>query len=241
VCPSPKGLDPESCKMVCRAVSNNKNLRVLRISVKEPIAADTLYNVAASSSSLKKLYVAGSFSDAGVARLAQHLRTNTTLTTLHLSLPPTTTGRPSPGCLDAFAPIAQVLDAHNITLENVTLDRATPGSDVAGRIHRLLLRNRRIRQALVCLQPRAYHVSPPGLVPAALGRVSRFPTLLYRFLRQGNWSELSGRLLLRRHGGSEHGRKMRGRRMGSRDGDVTSPTRRQIVRTHPADPRAHGT
>jgi hypothetical protein len=61
---------------------------------------------------------------------------------------------------------------------------------VTREINELLHRNRRIQKALEYLHPRRYHVAPTSLWPTALGMVSSLPTLLFRFLRQGDLNAL---------------------------------------------------
>jgi hypothetical protein len=192
-------MDAYSCQIICRAASQCKNLGALKIRANE-IGDDMLDNVAASSSSLNEVWVEGAFSEASVANLATHLRTNTTMTRLFLFH--TTRVPPSSEEAERFWPIATVLGTYNFTLEDAVVDLERPGSAVVEKIHELVLRNRRTRTALDHWQPRSYHVAPAGLWPCALGMVSRFPTLLYRFVRQGDLNELCDRLLLQRRGGS---------------------------------------
>jgi hypothetical protein len=192
-------MDADSCQIICRAASQCKNLGALKIRANE-IRNDMLDNVAASSSSLSEVWVEGAFSEASVANLATQLRTNTTMTRLFLFH--TTRAPPSSEEAERFRPIANVLDTFNFTLKDVVVDLERPGSAVVEKIHELVLRNRRIRTALEHWQTRSYHVAPAGLQPTVLGRVSRFPTLLYRFVRQGDLNELCDRLLLQRRGGS---------------------------------------
>jgi hypothetical protein len=178
-------------------VPHATSLRWLRIEVADRLA-DTLDQVAVSSS-LKHLAVefGNPVSDETVVRIITQLRTNTTLTSLSLTQP---TFRPWMDRPELFRPIASVLDTYNFTLKTVELAPSLAGSAVVLRINDLLRRNRRIRRALQrLLQPRGCRASPPPtLLPEALGTVSSFPTLLYRFLRKGDLTKLSDLLLFRR-------------------------------------------
>jgi hypothetical protein len=108
-----------------------------------------------------------------------------------------------PDSLD-HQPWIELLGSYNYSLRILeestalfSLSRPNPPHD---KVVALLRRNERIRQALDDLQD--YHVSPSVLWPSVLGMVSGLPTLLYRFLRQGDVNALVDLLISRsQHGG----------------------------------------
>ena len=172
--------------------------------------ADTLDQVA-SSSTLRELVVAvDNFSDACVASIAKEMRTNTAMESIVLV---EAAQDPSGQQSRPFLPIAQTLETYNFTLQNVMWFGADYGPDMPRRHpdHDFLVsvmdRNRRIRRALEQLQ--GYHVAPTNsLWPRVLGVFSPLPTLLFGFLRKGEVN-LLGSLLQR--DGSARGHKKRGR------------------------------
>jgi hypothetical protein len=178
-------LEVGSCQVICHAAA--KTLRVLNINAKE-VHEDTLGDAAAASSPLTELSVSGSFTFESVATIARQLRTNTTLTGLELL----SGADPDP----TFWPLAKMLDTYNFTLVWVSLARGRAGSDMVRTISDLLRRNRRIRTTILeHLPSRGYCMAPAGLWPTALGRISSFPTLLYRFLRAGSVDSVNDRLV----------------------------------------------
>jgi hypothetical protein len=206
--PSPRrGLEAVYCKLICQAVRHNTNLRVLNLGVKETFA-DTVDQVA-SSSTLRELVVsAEDLSDECVASIATQLRTNTTMQLIFLCK----AAKALPGHRSRpFRPIMETLETYNFTLQNATWNWEDPQQDaLRGNDHNFLVnvmgRNKRIHRALEQLQ--GYHVAPVILWPRVLGMVSPLPTLLYRFLRKGDVNTLSS--LLERDG-SATGQKKRGR------------------------------
>lgn len=172
--------------------------------------ADTLDQVA-SSSTLRELVVSvDDLSDACVASIAKEMRTNTAMESIVLV---EAAQDPSGQQARPFLPIAQTLETYNFTLQNVMWFGADYGPDMPRRhpdhdfLVSIMDRNRRIRRALEQLQ--GYHVAPTNsLWPRVLGVVSPLPTLLYRFLRKGDVILLCS--LLQRDG-SARGHKKRGR------------------------------
>jgi hypothetical protein len=93
---------------------------------------------------------------------------------------------------EAGGELEDLLDRHNFTLREVTiLNGRHPRQR---RVNELLRRNAGVRAANEQLEARQYAVALP-LLPAAAGRVRRFPTLLYRLLRRGNVGALADQLV----------------------------------------------
>jgi hypothetical protein len=213
--PSPRrGLEAVYCKLICQAVRHNTNLRVLNLGVKETFA-DTVDQVA-SSSTLRELVVsAEDLSDECVASIATQLRTNTAMQLIFLCK----ATKALPGHQShPFRPIMETLETYNFTLQNATWHWEDPQQDaLRGTDHNFLVsvmgRNTRIHRALEQLP--GYHVAPTILWPRVLGMVSPLPTLLYRFLRKGDVNTLCS--LLERDG-SATGQKKRGRAIDHGDG-----------------------
>jgi hypothetical protein len=226
------GLDADSCKLICRAASSSRNLRDLDIRVKE-VLADTLDNVAASSSPLLDLTVRVDdlISHECVARLARQLRTNTTMT--RLVFQPRRRYLPAePRDPDLFRPIEEVLETYNVTLESVVVlesdaDRPTAAQ---ARMDDLLRRNRHVEHALTMWQQRPGSGNPGErslslLAPQLLALAGRLPTLLYhRLLRRGDASELCQLVVHRRAAGA----KKRGRETAARLDVKDEPTQEKV-------------
>jgi hypothetical protein len=158
---------------------------------------------------------------AGRSCLAQQLRTNTTtLEELHIATTPTVSTYVAdddgywvrstrPGMSYCYIPWMELRETYNFSLRRLTevytlgMD-GTPPNMVADRITACLRRNGRIRQGLGRLG--GYQVPQAGLLPRVLDLVSGLPTLVYRFLRQGDLSTI-GTLLLARQSGPGYGRK----------------------------------
>jgi hypothetical protein len=140
--------------------------------------------------------------DGFVARIARgSFRTNTTMTALALSDAANVwpTERAGIGL-----PIVELLETYNCTVDEIRLARNGAGGGVEETIDKLLRRNRRIRRALDRLDPKSTYVAPPNRLPEGLGLLSSFPTLLHRFLRQGDVDASVNCLVLRGgHPGNE--------------------------------------
>jgi hypothetical protein len=179
--------------------------------VKESFA-DTLDQVA-SSSTLRELVVAvDNFSDACVASIAKEMRTNTAMESIVLV---EAAQDPSGQQSRPFLPIAQTLETNNFTLQNVTvcglgqtMDRICRGG-IPTTTFLSASWTGTAGSAARSSSCRGYHVAPTNsLWPRVLGVFSPLPTLLYRFLRKGEVN-LLGSLLQR--DGSARGHKKRGR------------------------------
>jgi hypothetical protein len=125
------------------------------------------------------------------------LRTNVGLQalTLRYEIPP---GR--------LAIVVDLVRTYNFSLHRLVLTHA-PDYEQLG-INRILESNGRVRQDWVRLQDQAApHTALPALLPEALARIGRFPTLVFRFLRDpGNAAILSGL--------AEQGHRRKGPRAG---------------------------
>jgi hypothetical protein len=204
--------DAESCAVLGQSASRASSLRLFHIRGAD--FPDGALDSLVASASLRHLGVTTvrRFRNEAVASIAMQLRTNTTLIDLSLERDgPEETGQPSLGeeGAELFRPLASVLETYNFTLTTVELGMALAETAVVATIRELLHRNRPIQAALEQLAPRNYHVAPTCLWPTALGRVSRFPTLLYRILRRGDVNEVGDRLG-RRIGGQTRGRATAG-------------------------------
>jgi hypothetical protein len=184
------GLDPDSCRLLCRSVPENIHLRALTLVPVAELRADTLEGVAAPSSPLHDLDVGVTrpMSDESLIGLARELKTNTTLRRLTLvevaEVP--LEGRRS----HLFRPLEQVLETYNFTLEVVDVTQLHATHRAAQRrMDALLRRNWGIRSALEALQrldpARRDHPRLLRIAPEVLAAAGRLPTLLYRFLRRG--------------------------------------------------------
>jgi hypothetical protein len=176
------GLRAANGKIICDAVSSRTtSLRELEIQVNE-VLPDTLDVAAGPSSPLLELIVRvrKPLSCEGVAGLARQLRTNTTMMRLCLRLQ----GGESPSTERPdllFQPIEEVLERSNSTLEIEEVSRAKPPPAAQTRLDELLRQTRNAKCSLTMLERESQ-----GLSPRAFALAGCRPTLLYRFLRQGD-------------------------------------------------------
>jgi hypothetical protein len=175
------GLRAANCKLICDAASSSTSLRELEMQV-NGVHPDTLDDVAGPSSPLLDLIVRvrTPLSRECVASLARQLRTNTTMIRLCLRLEGGEI--PSMDRPDLFRSIEEVLETSNSTIEIVEVSRAKPPPAAQTRLDELLRQTRHAKCSLAMLERESQGL----LSPRAFALAGCRPTLLYRFLRQGD-------------------------------------------------------
>ena len=177
------GLDASDLKLICQALPRNTKLRTF-IAKTKGVLPDTLDSVASSSSLRHVMVYSGStFPDDCLASIARQLKTNTAMDRLYLRRMENDSAFYRP---ERFRPLEEVLETYNVTLRTVVVEGSIPRWDEQEYVDNLLRRNARIHQAIEQLKPQDYHVTSTVLVPNVFEMVSGIPTLLYRFLRNGN-------------------------------------------------------
>jgi hypothetical protein len=192
------------CQSILRSLSENTHLEGLAIRPRW-VNDDTLCLASESAPALRALHVSGHFPPGGAESLARQLRTNTTLVELRLWVMDLRDFEALVGDLKL------VVTTYNFTIRSLrfepppsTLPWRWP-SELTG-IAARLRRNDRIHQALeqfpayreapaaVCPQALEPLPTPRGawtvLLPGMMGMVCDLPTLLFRFLRKSDISDL---------------------------------------------------
>jgi hypothetical protein len=199
------GLDAGGCKRICDSVVSNEHLRSL--SIWGEIAVDTVVEALGEKSQLRQLLFTADWSVEAFVALIERLKTNTVLKVLVLS------------AVDAFPSsmplnlLEDLLTTHNITLQHVAIQQWAGTDDglafhpATVPIRALLQRNASLRAADAQLQTQQYSIAP-DLLPEAIERVGRVPTLLYRLLRRGNLDALAEQVQ-GTHGRKRHGQNLR--------------------------------
>jgi hypothetical protein len=199
------GLDAAGCKRICDSVVGNEHL--LLLSIWGELGMDTLVEALGEKSQLRELYFTANWTVEAFVALIERLKTNTVLEVLVL------------GAEDVFPSsmpfnlLEDLLTAHNITLQQFAI-RQWAGTDdelafypATVPIRALLRRNASLRAADAQLQTLQYIIAP-DLLPEAMERVGRVPTLLYRLLRRGNLDALAEQVQ-GTHGRKHHGYNLR--------------------------------
>jgi hypothetical protein len=185
----------DSCRVLLDAVAHNAHLR--RLYVEDPllridVGATTI--ALGPGSTRPSLNLTGRFTPEGLADLLFRLRTNESLEWLDVRMVPNPVSTFQRGLVE------ELLLTYNCTLkfarfidEDALADRAAEE-----RFQSFLLRNRAVSIAREHLESRNYAIGPAAAWPRVLERVSRFPTLLYRFLRRVNAPGLAEHVSLSR-------------------------------------------
>jgi hypothetical protein len=185
-------LDADGCKRICDSIQENEHLRGLSLGQWFYPRADTFVHALSKRSTLTSLFVRANWSVVGFSSLVECLRANETLEELDLE-----------GELMShdqafdYNLVEELLTTYNFTLQRFAMRRVYDDMNegmyipAQGWINALLKRNDSVREANAQLQARQYHIGQRSIWPEAMGRVSRMPTLLYRFLRKGNADALA--------------------------------------------------
>jgi hypothetical protein len=187
----------EGMKLICDAVGHNPNLRKL-VNSNDIAPCPVLYDQALGAGS-RLIDLECHIDSLELLRsMVERLKVNRVLQRLVLAHYDYRRLLHQPLCQrsvltpEAGGELEDLLDRHNFTLREVTiLNGRHPRQP---RVNELLRRNAGVRAANEQLEARQYAVALP-LLPAAAGRVRRFPTLLYRLLRRGNVGALADQLV----------------------------------------------
>jgi hypothetical protein len=188
----------DDCQKIFGSLRHNTTLRRLEVLVYE-VYDDVL--ILPSPSTIRCLRIEiRKFTKKGKSILAKQLNTNAVLEELHIV-------HPNDRARD-HRPWVEMLESHNYALRVLSEgrrdgDREGPTYVTDERIVACLRRNERIHQALDQLQG-TYHVSPVALGPRVWGVVSKFPPLLYTFVRRGDVNALADLLLAQQQRGGDH-------------------------------------
>lgn len=174
-------LNGDSLQQICDAVPFRPNLRALHFAgfVEAVIRSDTLVGALGPTSSLRTFKVCARFTKDGVMSVVQALKRNETLQHLELL-------RIIEGMNDlVHDEFRMLLTHHNFTLRRISLffwrelDNET-------QLRAIMRRNVLVQGVHDHLKYVKYEFELYKLWPIVLGVMSRFPTLLLRFLRRGN-------------------------------------------------------
>jgi hypothetical protein len=191
-------LDGDALRRICDCVPVRPKLTSFRFagSANEAvIRPDTLAGALGPASSLVALEVCATWTHEGLVAAVRLLRTNETLRHLEMLRLGEEGGggggdnNPSELVLAEFY---DLLWHHNFTLRRVTLfcwrERASDAP-----IRAALKQNSPIQRDDERWKERGggYHLEPATVWPVVMGRMSRIPTLLYRFLRRDNLQSLA--------------------------------------------------
>jgi hypothetical protein len=163
----------EGCKMLCDGVLQNAHLRELWVAHVDTAA---FAPAVSRGSPLERLTIGIDWTEEGFFSLVEGLRTNERMKRVKFFFrgwPP----YESPALLE------DLVLRHNFTLRGLVFDKHDMLQD---RIDDLLKRNAIVRKTNRRLARRQYRVARRSVWPEVLGRVSRMPSLVYRFLRRGN-------------------------------------------------------
>jgi hypothetical protein len=200
----------EGLKLICDSTSHNEHLQGLglgpalfshRFRYGPRCSADLLDQALGSGSRLVEIDTNLPVTPEMFSSIVQRLKKNQVLERLVVK----------PECFVAltggsFAELENLLLHHNYTLLEVTINRRRWGADslprrtvervnkLQRRVDELLRRNATARAASGLVMSRQFCAGRPSVVPLALERISRFPHLLNRFLRDGDLGELAKRL-----------------------------------------------
>jgi hypothetical protein len=208
-------MNKDDCQKIFWSLRHNTTLRRLEVLVFE-VYDDVLILPPPSTIRCLRIEIRN-FTKKGKSILAKQLTTNAVLEELHIV-------HPNDRSHD-HRPWIEMLESHNYALRVLSEgrrydDREGPTYVTDERVVACLRRNERIRQALEQLQG-TYHVSPVELGPRVWGMVSKFPTLLYAFVRRGDVNALADLLLAQQQRGGDH---IKG----------NAPKKRRLPRTSPS-------
>jgi hypothetical protein len=191
-------MNKDDCQQIFGSLQHNTTLRRLEVLVYR-VYDDVLILPPPSTIRCLRIEIRN-FTKKGKSILAKQLTTNAVLEELHIV-------HPNDRARD-HRPWIEMLESHSYALRVLSEgrrydDREGPTHVTDERIVACLRRNERIRQALDELQG-TYHVSPMVLLPSVWGMVSKFPTLLYTFVRRGDVNALADLLLAQQQRGGDH-------------------------------------
>jgi hypothetical protein len=181
-------LDPASCTRLVQSAAKSRDL--LQLTVGESpgtltITEDMWADGAMSKATIRVLSFGAGWTDGGLVELFRQLRANVSLEFLDI--------RKEVSKERLFELLEELLSAYNFTIEQVGDNNRLPSAH-RRRIDALLRRNQGVRTMNRQLMSRNYHVGEPRLWPRVLHDIGAFPTLVYRFLRQGNAVSLADQL-----------------------------------------------
>jgi hypothetical protein len=174
-------LDGDALKQICDCFPDRSSLRCFHFtaSVEAVVTSDTLVGALGPASSLETLKVCARWTHEGLVSAVQALRTNETLQDIELLR--VLEGR-NELVRDEFC---KLLSRYNFTLRRTSLFFGQEVEHEAA-IRAMVEQNRPIQRVHEHLKLMGYQFELYKLWPAVMGSMSRFPTLLYRFLRRGN-------------------------------------------------------
>jgi hypothetical protein len=181
-------LEASGCALLVQSAAASRDLWACTVvdcprtlTINEETWAD---DAMSGASSMRVLSIGAGWTDRGLSELFRQLRANVSLESLNIQ------GDVSEGLL--FGLLEELLSTYNFTIERVGGVRLPSGH--RRRIDALLRRNQGVRTMNDQLQSRNYHVGEPKLWPRVLHDIGAFPTLVHRFLRQGNAVALADQL-----------------------------------------------
>jgi hypothetical protein len=192
-------LDSAAYKLICDSIAVNGHVEEFMIIDCFQACSDTFLEALSERSSLALLTLYVRWTVDSFTSFFECLRPNVKLVYLMLVLDDSVKSV-------ALDLIENVLYTSNFTLEQVVIPEVGNTSDTSlqDRINALLERNKSVRKANWELERRQYQLGHRSIWPLAMGRISRMPALVYRFMRQGNVGAFADHMrtvpLRKRHG-----------------------------------------
>jgi hypothetical protein len=180
------GVLASECQRVCDGLPTNTHLRTLSISSTGLDVRPSTFRNAFGATSPLTTFCCGTppqqWSLDSFLAAMEALRTNATLEDLNL------VGFAMPDLTDLVPHVDHLLHRHNYTLRQIRCFDRDP------LIQKRLRENDRVREAVAGLRRSQFRLEPRAGWPDALGRISSKPALVYKFLREGNCSDVARHL-----------------------------------------------